>query len=155
MKKVNRSTTAKYYIGLDVHKSTISIAYAAADGSDPVFYGKTAGTNLSVERALAKLRKKLGVEKEDLRICYSRAERDRLPPGSPKGRSGSDAQRGSHGLRPRPAPDTTPLRLHRHRAIQDPAEARRQGQDGQEGRQETRPPSARRRTRADPHPVDR
>ncbi|MCP5091006.1 MAG: IS110 family transposase [Gammaproteobacteria bacterium] len=69
-KKVTRSTTPEIYIGLDVHKSSISIAYAAADGSDPVFYGKTAGSNLSAERALAKLRKKLGVEKEDLRICY-------------------------------------------------------------------------------------
>ena len=69
-KEVTRSTTPKTYIGLDVHKSTISIAYAAADGSDPVFYGKTTGSNLSVERALTKLRKKFGVEKEDLRICY-------------------------------------------------------------------------------------
>ena len=69
-KKVTRSTTAKLYIGLDVHKSTISIAYAADDGSDPVFHGKTAGNNLAVERALTKLRKKLGVAKEDLRICY-------------------------------------------------------------------------------------
>ena len=69
-KEATSSTTPRYYIGLDVHKSTISIAYAAADGSAPVFYGKTAGNNLSVERALTKLRKKLGVEKEDLRICY-------------------------------------------------------------------------------------
>ena len=69
-KKVTRSTTPEYYIGLDVHKSTISIAYAAADGSDPVLYGKTTGSNLAVERALTKLRKKLGAEKGDLRICY-------------------------------------------------------------------------------------
>ena len=51
-KKVTRSTTAEYYIGLDVHKSTIHVAYAAADGSDPVPHGKTAGNNLAVERAL-------------------------------------------------------------------------------------------------------
>jgi len=69
-KKVTRSTTPKHYIGLDVHKSTISIAYAAADGSDPVLYGKTTGSNLAVERALSKLRKKLGASKEDMRICY-------------------------------------------------------------------------------------
>ena len=69
-KKVTRSTTPEYYIGLDVHKSTISIAHAAADGSDPVLYGKTTGSNLAVERALTKLRKKLGAEKGDLRICY-------------------------------------------------------------------------------------
>lgn len=70
IKKVTRSTTPKYYIGLDVHKSSISIACASADGSAPEFYGKTSGSNLSVERALANLRKKLGVEKGDLRICY-------------------------------------------------------------------------------------
>ena len=69
-KKVTRSTKLEYYIGLDVHKSTISIAYAAADGSDPVLYGKTTGSNLAVERALTKLRKKLGAEKGDLRICH-------------------------------------------------------------------------------------
>ncbi|MGI9242482.1 MAG: IS110 family transposase, partial [Verrucomicrobiales bacterium] len=69
-KKVTRSTTPEYYIGLDVHKSSISIAFAAADGSAPEFYGKTTGSNLSVERALVKLCKKLGCEKADLRICY-------------------------------------------------------------------------------------
>ena len=69
-KKVTRSTTPEYYIGLDVHKSSISIACAAADGSAPEFYGKTTGSNLSVERALVKLLKKLGCEKADLRICY-------------------------------------------------------------------------------------
>jgi len=68
--EVTRSTTPEYYIGLDVHKSTISVAYAAAGGSDPVLYGKTAGSNLAVERALTKLCKKIGAEKGDLRICY-------------------------------------------------------------------------------------
>ena len=69
-KKVTRSTTPTYYIGLDVHKSSISIACASADGSAPELYGKTTGSNLSAERALAKLRKKFGAEKGDLRICY-------------------------------------------------------------------------------------
>ena len=69
-KKVTRSTTPELYIGLDVHKSSISIAYAAADGSKPVFHAKTGGTNLCVERQLLGLCKKLGVEKGDLRICY-------------------------------------------------------------------------------------
>jgi len=68
--EVTRSTTPEYYIGLDVHKSTISGAYTTAGGSYPVLYGKTAGSNLAVERALTKLCNKIGVEKVDLRICY-------------------------------------------------------------------------------------
>ena len=54
--EVTRSTTPKYYIGLDVHKSTISIAYAAADGSAPVFYGNChppCGEALTAKPALA------------------------------------------------------------------------------------------------------
>ena len=58
------------YIGLDVHKSSISIAYALSDGGDPVFHGKIGGSNLALERALIKLRKKLNTPKEDLRLCY-------------------------------------------------------------------------------------
>lgn len=54
-KKETRSTTPAHYIGPDVHKSSISIAYAAADGSDPVLYGKCTVSNLSVERGLIKL----------------------------------------------------------------------------------------------------
>jgi len=69
-KEETRSTTPKCYIGLDVHKSTISIAYAPAGGADPTFYGKTGGSNLSAERALNNLRKKLGATKDQLRICY-------------------------------------------------------------------------------------
>ena len=69
-KKVSRSTTPTLYIGLDVHRSSISIAYATADGSKPVFHGKTGGSNLCAERALATLRKKLGATKEEMRICY-------------------------------------------------------------------------------------
>ena len=70
MQKETRSTTPGFYIGLDVHKSTISIAFAEADGADPVYYGKTGGTNLSIERGLVKLRKKFGVAKSEIRICY-------------------------------------------------------------------------------------
>jgi len=68
--KVTKSTTPKLYIGLDVHKSSISIGYAAAGDSKPVFHGKTGGTNLCAERSLASLCKKLGVTREQVRICY-------------------------------------------------------------------------------------
>jgi transposase len=70
MKKVSKSTTPELYIGLDVHKSSISIAYADTQGSKPVFHTKTGGTNLCAERHLLGLCKKFGVAKDSLRICY-------------------------------------------------------------------------------------
>jgi len=47
-----------YYIGLDVHKDSIAIAYAP-DGSrmDAVFHGTCGGSNLAAERALHTLAK--------------------------------------------------------------------------------------------------
>lgn len=60
----------KVYIGLDVHKNSIVVAYALADGSPPQHHGKWGGSNLSAERNLPKLLKKLGAAKGDVRICY-------------------------------------------------------------------------------------
>jgi len=60
----------KIHIGLDVHKNSIVVAYALADGSPPQSYGKWGGSNLSAERNLPKLLGKLGVSKEEVRVCY-------------------------------------------------------------------------------------
>jgi transposase len=48
--------TAKYYVGLDVHKDTIAIAYAAAGArEEPRFLGTTTHRVGSVTKALSKL----------------------------------------------------------------------------------------------------
>ena len=61
----------QYYIGLDVHKNTISIAYThSSSRSEPKFYGSCGGTNLTTERKLRKLAKELGVKLQDLKVCY-------------------------------------------------------------------------------------
>ncbi len=48
----------KAFIGLDVHKDSVSVAIAFNDGSDPVHYGKWGGSNICSERGLLKLMKK-------------------------------------------------------------------------------------------------
>ena len=58
------------YLGLDVHKDSVVVATAASDGSEPLSYGKWGGSNLSVERGLAKLCKSFKVSKENLSIAY-------------------------------------------------------------------------------------
>ncbi len=35
----------RYYIGLDVHKNSVSVGYACSDGSAPEYYGKLGGSN--------------------------------------------------------------------------------------------------------------
>ena len=60
----------KLYIGLDVHKNSIVVATAKADGSEPQAYGKWGGSNLAAERGLLKARKKFGVEKSEISIVY-------------------------------------------------------------------------------------
>ena len=62
--------TTKVHIGLDVHKNSIVVAYAPSDGSPPQHHGKWGGSNLSAERGLLKLLKKLGAAKDGVRICY-------------------------------------------------------------------------------------
>lgn len=60
-----------YYIGLDVHKETVAIAYARANSrEDALYYGECQGHNNAVERALRRLAKKLGIAFTDLKICY-------------------------------------------------------------------------------------
>ena len=60
----------KLYLGLDVHKNSIVLATALAEGGEPLAYGKWGGSNLAVERGLLKLRKKFGVEKSEISIVY-------------------------------------------------------------------------------------
>lgn len=60
-----------YYIGLDVHKETIAIAYTwGGSRQAPTYAGDCGGSNLAAERALRKLAKKLGVALRDLKVCY-------------------------------------------------------------------------------------
>ncbi|MCG8601698.1 MAG: IS110 family transposase [Verrucomicrobiales bacterium] len=60
----------KTYIGLDVHKNSIVVAIAHADGTPPQYYGKWGGSNLAVERGLVKLLKKLGLTKAEVSLVY-------------------------------------------------------------------------------------
>ena len=60
-----------YYIGLDVHKETIAIAYALGGSrEDGVYHGTCGGSVPAAERALRKLAKHLEVEFRDLKVCY-------------------------------------------------------------------------------------
>ena len=60
-----------YYIGLDVHKETIAIAYTfEGSRSEAIYHGTCGGSNLAIERALRALAKKLGVKLQDFKVCY-------------------------------------------------------------------------------------
>lgn len=60
-----------YYIGLDVHKDSIAIAYTReGERKDATFHGSCGGSNLSAERALRKLAKELKVDFKELKVCY-------------------------------------------------------------------------------------
>lgn len=60
-----------YYIGLDVHKETISIAHALGGSRDePIYHGECGGSIAAATKALQKLAEKLKVKFTDLRICY-------------------------------------------------------------------------------------
>jgi len=60
-----------YYIGLDVHKDSIAIAYTwEGSRSAATYHGQCGGSNLAAERALRALAKKLGVGFKDLKVCY-------------------------------------------------------------------------------------
>lgn len=60
-----------YYIGLDVHKDSIAIAYAL-EGSrkDSEYYGTCRGSVQNTERILRKVARKLEVEFRSLKVCY-------------------------------------------------------------------------------------
>ena len=60
-----------YYIGLDVHKDTIAIAYTPENSrQEPTYYGECGGSIGSAERALRKIAKLLGQKLQDLKVCY-------------------------------------------------------------------------------------
>jgi transposase len=58
------------YIGLDVHKNSVAIAFALAGTEEPTYHGKCGSSNLAVERSLDRLCKKLGVNKKQVCIAY-------------------------------------------------------------------------------------
>ena len=58
------------YIGLDVHKTTISIAIAFLGNDAPVSYGKCSSDINCFLKTLRRLMKKYSFEKKDIRICY-------------------------------------------------------------------------------------
>jgi transposase len=60
----------KLHIGLDVHKNSIVVATAKADGSDPQSYGKWGGSNPCAERGLLKLLKASGLQKSEVSLVY-------------------------------------------------------------------------------------
>ena len=61
----------QYYIGLDVHKNTIAIAYTfSGSRSEATSYGTCGGGNPSIEAKLRKLAKELGVKFQELLVCY-------------------------------------------------------------------------------------
>ncbi len=48
--------TQIYYVGLDLHKETISIAHALGRSrEEPTYHGPCGGSDLAAERALRKL----------------------------------------------------------------------------------------------------
>lgn len=58
------------YIGLDVHKTTISIAIAFFGNDEPVSYGKCSSDINSFLKTLRRLMKKHSFEKNDIMLCY-------------------------------------------------------------------------------------
>lgn len=60
----------KLHIGLDVHKNSVVVATAHADGSAPELYGKWGGSTLCSQRGLVKLCQKFSVARDDVRIVY-------------------------------------------------------------------------------------
>src|SRR5690606_23480948 len=60
-----------YYIGLDVHKDSIAIAYTkAGERKEPTYFGECGGSVLAAERCLRRIAAKLGVGLRDLKVCY-------------------------------------------------------------------------------------
>ena len=73
-KHLNITNTMKktvYYVGLDVHKESVSIAWTkGSTRAKPVYYGQCGGSNLAVRGKLKKLSKELGVEIKEFKVCY-------------------------------------------------------------------------------------
>lgn len=63
--------THTYYIGLDVHKETIAIAYALGGSrEDPTYHGQCSGSVASAVKALQKLAEKINVEFSALKLGF-------------------------------------------------------------------------------------
>lgn len=60
----------KLYIGLDVHKTSIAIGLAFADGSTPTYYGKCSGTLRSIDETIKRVLKLNGLTPEAVQLCY-------------------------------------------------------------------------------------
>jgi transposase len=63
-------TLKKLYIGMDTHKSSISLAIAFPAKEEAVFYGKISGSSPNVERILRRILKQYNADKADMLICY-------------------------------------------------------------------------------------
>ena len=64
-------TKKTYYVGLDVHKETIAIAYTEARSrKNAIYHKECGGSNPAAEAALRKLAAELDVKLQDLKICY-------------------------------------------------------------------------------------
>ena len=62
----------QYYIGLDLHKDTIAIAYISSSSrEDAIYHGTSGGSSQACERALRKLAKKLGGVNKSLKPLNS------------------------------------------------------------------------------------
>ena len=69
--KTNSDTTAKLYIGFDVHKEKTAIAIAEPGaGGEIRSYGEVATTQIALERAIRKIAKARGAALPEVHICY-------------------------------------------------------------------------------------
>lgn len=60
-----------YYIGLDVHKDSIAVAFTkASERKEPTYFGECGGSVLAAERCLRRVAAKLEVSLRDLKVCY-------------------------------------------------------------------------------------
>lgn len=60
-----------HYIGLDAHKESIAIALAQGRSREQAkYWGSCGGSLISLERALRKLARELGVKPKELKLCY-------------------------------------------------------------------------------------
>jgi hypothetical protein len=79
VKLTNNKRTMKkelLFVGLDVHAKNITIALAEGGGGEARLYGTIPNDLHALEKVFAKLKK--AHPGAELRVCYSRAERDRL-----------------------------------------------------------------------------
>ena len=79
VKPTNNKHTMKkelLFVGLDVHAKNITIALAEGGGGEARIYGTIPNDLHGLEKVFAKLKK--AHPGAELRVCYSRAERDRL-----------------------------------------------------------------------------